>query len=110
MRRAQKVAVADKKKTPKMCVCGGGGGVLAVGNGVAQDHIILQNALVACCLEIGAATTTASIFTPTFAQEIGAMDFACVSVASYIQGASIFNAASGGAEKLAEEQLNLARA
>jgi hypothetical protein len=67
--------------------------VLAVGKGVAQDCIILQNALMVCCLVAGAATTTAPIVTPTFAQDIGALAFAGVSIESYSQGASIFNAA-----------------
>ena len=86
MRRAQEQAVADRKKTPKKRW-----GVeqvakllrltrvlskeelppnytaLAAGKGVAQDCIILQNAFVACCLEGGAATTTAPIVMPTFA-------------------------------------------
>ena len=99
MRRAQEVAVADKK-TPKMWWGGGWSrslsfcvslvsscwslsfppppiySELAVGKGDAQVHIILQNALMAYCLEAGAATTTALIVTPTFAQDIGAMDFA----------------------------------
>ena len=129
MRRAQEQAVLDKKKTPKKRW-----GVeqvskllrltrvpseselppiytaLAVGKGVAQDRIILQNAFVARCLEAGAATTTAPIVTPTFARDIGALVFAGVSIESYGQGASIFNAACGGAGKLAEEQLNAARA
>ena len=52
----------------------------------------------ACCLEAGAATTTAPILMPTFAQDIGALVFAGVSIESYSQGASIFNAACGGAE------------
>ena len=47
--------------------------------------------------------------TPTFARDIGALVFASVSTESYSQGASIFNAACGGAGKLAEEQLNAAR-
>ena len=129
MRRAQEQAVADRKKTPKKRW-----GVeqvskllrltrvlseeelppiytaLAVGKGVAQDRIILQNAFVACCLEVGAATTTAPIVTPTFAQDIGALVFASVSIESYSQGAYIFNGACGGAGKLAAEQLNAARA
>ena len=87
MRRAQEEAVADKKKIPKKQW-----GVeqvtkllrqtrvssksklppiytaLAVGKGIAQDRIILQNAFVACCLESGAATTTAPIVTPAFRQ------------------------------------------
>ena len=129
MRRAQEQAVVDKKKTPKKRW-----GVeqvakllrltrvpseselppiytaLAVGKGVAQDRIILQNAFVARCLEAGTATTTAPIVTPTFAQDIGALVFAGVSIESYGQGASIFNAACGGAGKLAAEQLNAARA
>ena len=64
-----------------------------------------------CCLETGAATTTTTpIVTPTFAQDIGALVFASISIESYNQGASIFNAACGGAGKLAEEQLNAARA
>ena len=62
------------------------------------------------CLEAGAATATALIVTPTFAQDIGALVFADVSIESYSQGASIFNAACGGAGKLAAEQLNAARA
>ena len=60
-------------------------------------------------LEAGAATTTAPIVTPTFAQDIGALVFAGVSIESYSQGASIFNATYGGAGKLAAEQLNAAR-
>jgi hypothetical protein len=129
MRRAQEQAVADKKKTPKKWW--GGEQVskllritrvtsefelppiytaLAVGKGVAQDSIILQNVFVACCLEAGAATTTASIVTPTFVQGIGALVFANVSIESYDQGASIFNAACGGAGKLTAEQLNATRA
>ena len=72
LRRAQEQAVADKKKTPRKRW-----GVeqvskllrltrvpseselpsiytaVAVGIGVAQDCIILQNAFVACCLEAG---------------------------------------------------------
>ena len=63
----------------------------------------------ACCLEAGAATPTALIVTPTFAQDIGALVFAGVSIESYSQGASIFNAACGGAGKLAAEQLNATR-
>ena len=43
----------------------------------------------ACCLEAGAATITAPIVTPTFAQDIGALVFAGVSIESYGQGASI---------------------
>ena len=86
MKRAQEEAVADKKKTPKKRW-----GVeqvtkllrltrvpaesdlppiftaLAVGKGTAQDRIILQKMFVACCLEAGAATTTAPTVTPTFA-------------------------------------------
>ena len=62
------------------------------------------------CLEAETATTASPIVTPTFAQDIGALVFASVSIESYGQGASIFNAACGGAEKLAEEQLNAARA
>ena len=66
---------------------------LAVGKGVAQDHIILQNAFVACCLEAAAATTTVPILTSTFAQDIGALVFASVSIESYSQGvAAIFYA------------------
>ena len=34
---------------------------------VAQDHIILQNMIAACCFEAGVATTTAPIETPVFA-------------------------------------------
>ena len=83
---------------------------LAAGKGAAQDRIILQNAFVACCLEAGAATTTASIVTPAFARDIGALVFAGVSIESYGQGASIFSVAGGGEGKLAEEQLNAARA
>ena len=129
MRRAHEEALADKKKTPKKRW-----GVeqvtkllrlarvlsesdlppiytaLAAGKGVAQDRIILQNAFVARCLEAGAATTTAPIVTPAFARDIGALVFAGVSIESYGQGASIFSAAGGGAGKLAEEQLNAARA
>jgi hypothetical protein len=128
MRRAQEQTVADKKKTPKKRW-----GVEqvskllrltrvpseselppiytapTVGKGVAQDRIILQNAFVARCLEAGAATTTAPIVTPTFARDIGALVFAGVSIECYGQGASIFNAACGGAGKLAAEQLNAAR-
>ena len=129
MRRAQEEAVADKKKTPKKRW-----GVeqvtkllpltrvssesdlppiytaLAVGNGTAQDRIILQNVFVARCLEAGAATTTAPTVTPAFARDIGSLVFAGVSIKSYVQGASIFSVAGGGAGKLAEEQLNAARA
>ena len=47
---------------------------------------------------------------PTFAQDIEALVFASVSIESYNQGASIFNAAYSGAGKLAGEQLNAARA
>ena len=83
---------------------------LAVGKGVAQDRIILQNAFIARHLEAGAATTTAPIVTPTFARDIGALVFASVSIESYSQGASIFNAACSGASKLAAEQLNDTRA
>ena len=84
MRRTQEDAVDDKKTTPKKRW-----GVeqinkllhlaripskpnfppmytaLAVGKEAAQDCIILQNALVVCCLEAGAATTTALIVTST---------------------------------------------
>jgi hypothetical protein len=86
MRRAQEQAVADKKKTPKkrwgveqvsklLCLTRVPSEselppiytALAVGKGVAQDRIILQNAFMALCLEAGAATTTAPIVTPTFA-------------------------------------------
>ena len=129
MRRAHEEALAVKKKTPKKRW-----GVeqvtkllrltrvlsesnlppiytaLAVGKGVAQDRIILQNVFVARCLEAGAATTTAPIVTPAFAQDIGALVFAGVSIESYGQGASIFSATGGGAGKLAEEQLNAIRA
>jgi hypothetical protein len=129
MRRAQEEAAADKKKTPKKRW-----GVeqvtkllrltrvpaesdlppiytaLAVGKGTAQDRIILQNAFVARCLEAGAATTTAPTVTPAFARDIGSLVFAGVSIESYGQGASIFSVAGGGAGKLAEEQLNAARA
>ena len=56
-----------------------------------------------------AATTTAPIVTPTFARDIVALVFAGVSIESYGQGASIFNATCGGACKLAAEQLNAAR-
>ena len=83
---------------------------LEVGKGTAQDRIILQNAFVACCLEAGAATTTAPTVSPTFAQDIGSLVFAGVSIESYGQGASIFSVAGGGAGKLAEEQLNAAQA
>ena len=62
------------------------------------------------CLEAGAATTTTPTVTPTFAQDIGSLVFAGVSIESYGQGASIFSVAGGGAGKLAEEQLNAARA
>ena len=82
MRRTQEDAVADKKMTPKKRW-----GVeqiskllhlaripsksnflpvytaLAVGNGTAQDRIILQNAFVVCSLEAGAAITSAPIVT-----------------------------------------------
>ena len=64
----------------------------------------------ACCLEAGAATTSAPIVTPAFARDIGALVFAGMSIESYGQGASIFSAAGGGAGKLAEEQLNAVRA
>ena len=47
--------------------------------------------------------------TPIFAQDIGALVFAGVSIESYGQGASIFNVACSGAGKLAEEQLNATR-
>ena len=83
---------------------------LAVGKGTAQDRIILQNVFVTRCLEAGAAITTAPTVTPTFARDIESLVFAGVSIESYGQGASIFNAACGGAGKLAEEQLNAARA
>ena len=74
MRRAQEQAVADKKKTPRkrwgmgqvskfLCLTRVPSEselppiytALAVGKGVAQDRIILQNAFVARCLEAGAA-------------------------------------------------------
>ena len=80
MSRAQEEAVADKKKTPKMqwgveqvtklfCLTRVPSEsrlppiytALTVGKGVTQDCIILQNAFVACCLEAGAATTTAPL-------------------------------------------------
>ena len=48
--------------------------------------------------------------TPAFARGIGSLVFAGVSIESYGQGASIFSVAGGGAGKLAEEQLNAARA
>ena len=64
---------------------------------------------VACCLEAGAATTTASIVTFTLAWDIGALVFAGMSIESYNQGA-IFIAAGGDAVRLAEEQLNTASA
>jgi hypothetical protein len=64
---------------------------------------MLQNDFVASCLEAGTETTTAPIMTPTFAQDIGALVFAGVSIGSYNQGASVFNAAWGGTGKLAEE-------
>jgi hypothetical protein len=48
--------------------------------------------------------------TTTFAQDIGALVFACVSIESNGQGASIFNVVCSGAGKLAEEQLNAASA
>jgi hypothetical protein len=83
---------------------------LVVGKGVAQVRIILQNVFVAPCIEAGVATTTIPIVTPTFAQDIGALVSASVSIESYGQGASIFNAACGEAGKLAAEQLNATRA
>ena len=129
IRRAQEEVVADKKETPKkrwgveqvtkllrLARVLSESGVppiytaLRAGRGASQDRIILQNAFVVCSLEAGAATTTAPIVTPAFALDIGAVVFAGVSIESYGQGASIFSAASGGAEKLAEEQLNAARA
>jgi hypothetical protein len=82
---------------------------LAIRKGVAQDHIILQNAFVAQCLEAGAATITAPIVTPTFAQDIRVLAIAGMSIESYGQEASIFSAASSRTGKLAEEQLNAAR-
>ena len=102
MRRAQEEAMVDKKKTPKKQW-----GVkqvtkllrltrvlsesdlppiytaLAAGKRVAQDHIILQNAFVARCLEAGAVTTTAPIVTPAFARDIGALVSAGMSIESY---------------------------
>ena len=85
MRRAHEEVLADKKRPPKSSggwsrstkFCAYLGSTLslsfppctalAVGTGVAQDQIILQNAFVACCLEAGAGATTAHIVTPTFA-------------------------------------------
>ena len=83
---------------------------MAVGKGAVQDRIILQNAFVACCLEAGAANTIAPIVTPAFARDIEALDFASMSIESYSSGASIFSVAGGGTGKLAEQQLNAARA
>ena len=54
--------------------------------------------------------TTVLIVTPAFSQDSGSLVFAGMSIESYSQGASIFSVAGGGAEKLAEEQLNAARA
>lgn len=83
---------------------------MSVGNGVAQDHIILQNVFVAHCLEAGTATSTAPIMTPTIAQDIEALVFAGLCIESHNQGAPVFSAVGGGARKLAEVQLNAARA
>ena len=58
---------------------------LAVGKGVAQDHIILQNVLMARCLEAGAATPTTPIVTPVLAQDIRALVFAVAFLQSLTQ-------------------------
>ena len=75
--------------------------MLAVRKGAAQDCIILQNALVVCCLEAGAAGTSAPIVTSTIIWGIGALVFAGLSIEYYNQGASVFSAAGGDERMLA---------
>ena len=101
MMRAQGEAVADKKRSPKKLwgveqvtkllrlarVFSKSGlppinTALAVGKETAQDHIILQNAFVACGLEAGTATTTAPTVTSAFAQDIRLLVFAGMSIKS----------------------------
>ena len=77
---------------------------------VAQYCSILQNALLKCFLEAGAATTIAPTMKPTFARNSVALVFAGVSIELYGQGAPIFNTSYGGTGKLAEYQMNAARA
>ena len=76
---------------------------------ITQDCTIPQHMFVAHCLEVGTATTTTPVVTPSFVRDIEALVFANVSFEPFCQGASTFNTMCGVARKLNKEQLNIAR-
>ena len=64
---------------------------------------------VAYYLEVGVATTNAPIVTSALPKTLGVIVFACVSIKSYGQPASICGVTGDDTGKHAEEQLNAAR-